>query len=226
MRIFRYRARSRMFRFAGTVGPAWRLVPALLLLSLMVRPASPPLAGDAEGSSFRLGGRSIPLATMRRLDPQRFAAGLEALAGHEEIRDRRWHALLDLLAVLPPRARLPIVQHFFAGFPYRPDPRAAHGGDRWSSIAEFLESGGDCEEFAIAKYRALKDSGIPAAALHIVLARDPATGADHAWLQVTLAGRTLVLDNRLATLARPAQMARFRPVALLDDRRLLLIGAP
>ncbi len=202
-------------------------VVAMLLAAIPAAGASTGGRGkESDGSPPSVAGRSIPLTRMARLDPDRFAAGIDALTGRERIRDRRWHALMALLEVLPPRARLPIVQHFFAGFPYRPDRPGPHGGDRWDSIAGFLETGGDCEEFAIARYRALRDSGIPADALRIVLARDRKTGADHAYLQVTLDGRTVVLDNRRDGLARPKEMTRYRPVALLNEKRLVLVADP
>lgn len=198
----------------------------MLLIAVLWWPSLPAGAGDDDLIKGQAPVRTIPLAAMVRLDPARFGAGIRALNGSERIRDRRWRALVDLLVVLPPGARLSIVQHFFAGFPYRPDRPPPKGGDRWSSLAEFLESGGDCEEFAIAKYRALKDSGIPTSAMHIVLARDPDRGTDHAWLQVTLAGRTLILDNRRDGLATQREMSRYRPIALLDERRLTLVAIP
>ncbi|RMF15959.1 MAG: hypothetical protein D6757_03650 [Alphaproteobacteria bacterium] len=222
----RHRKRTCSSRFVGRIGPAWPVVAAMMLIAVSWWPSLPAAAGDDDLIQGRAPVRTIPLAAMARLDPARFGAGIRALNGSERIQDRRWRALVDLLDILPPGARLSIVQHFFAGFPYRPDRPAAKGGDRWSSLAEFLEWGGDCEEFAIAKYRALKDSGIPSSAMQIVLARDPDSGTDHAWLQVTLAGRTLILDNRRDGLATLRELSRYRPIALLDERRLIIVAIP
>ena len=53
----------------------------------------------------------------------------------------------------------------------------------------------DCEDYAIAKYVALREAGVEAADLRFLLVRDRLAG-DHAVLGVRYEGRWLILDNR------------------------------
>ena len=44
--------------------------------------------------------------------------------------------------------------------------------DYWETPAEFFQKSGDCEDFAIAKYFALRDLGFPASQMRIVVLKD------------------------------------------------------
>jgi hypothetical protein len=59
-----------------------------------------------------------------------------------------------------------------------------------------LTRGGDCEDYAIAKFVALRRAGIAADDLRIVIMRDTNHGEDHAVAAARLDGRWLTLDNR------------------------------
>jgi len=89
--------------------------------------------------------------------------------------------------------------------------------DRWSSPLETLRTGaGDCEDYAILKYLALREAGIAADDLQLVIVRDVIARADHAMLAVRLERRWLVLDNRnlvLADLQSVLHLKRYRVVA-------------
>ncbi len=117
------------------------------------------------------------------------------------------------------------VNTFFNRLPFLTD--LTHWGveDYWASPAEMLGSnGGDCEDFSVAKYFALKELGVPIERLrityvkavrlnqaHMVLAYYPAPGAV-----------PLVLDN-LEDAVRPAsERADLIPVYSFNDEDLLL----
>jgi predicted transglutaminase-like cysteine proteinase len=53
--------------------------------------------------------------------------------------------------------------------------------DRWSAPLATLASGrGDCEDYAIAKYVALREAGVAEDSVRLVIVRDLANGEDHA----------------------------------------------
>ncbi|MEB2525609.1 transglutaminase-like cysteine peptidase, partial [Burkholderia multivorans] len=53
--------------------------------------------------------------------------------------------------------------------------------DRWTApLATFATGKGDCEDYAIAKYIALIEAGVPREELRLVLGRDRAIRQDHA----------------------------------------------
>lgn len=87
--------------------------------------------------------------------------------------------------------------------PYRSDERAWAATDYWATPAEFLSRGGDCEDFAIAKYFLLRELGLPAEAMRIAVVQDTAQGLMHAVLVVQTPQGAFVLDN-LATGIVPA----------------------
>lgn len=75
------------------------------------------------------------------------------------------------------------------------------GGDTWATPVELMRRGGDCEDFAIAKYFLLIELGVAMSDLRLVAQRGP----DHMVLLVHARGdQWLVLDN----LARDPQPYR------------------
>ncbi len=79
---------------------------------------------------------------------------------------------------------------------YREDPSNWGVRDHWAAPRELLARGGDCEDFAIAKYLALRGLGFPARDLRLLILYDTRQQGAHAVLAVSLDGSELVLDNR------------------------------
>ncbi len=105
---------------------------------------------------------------------------------------------------------------------------AQHGvPDRWSAPLESLTSGrGDCEDYAIAKYVALREAGVPATELRIVLLRDTASREDHAVLAARDGERWFVLDNRGARFAQDQDLPHYMPLFGLNQDGVTLFAAP
>lgn len=96
--------------------------------------------------------------------------------------------------------------------------------DYWATPGEMMERGGDCEDFAAAKYFALRRLGFAAANLRIAVVWDSVDLEQHAVLLARVADRTLVLDNKRADLTPLAAVAdRYQLLYALDDGR---IGLP
>ena len=95
--------------------------------------------------------------------------------------------------------------------PYREDERRFGKKDYWASPLEFLDAGGDCEDFAILKYVSLTELGVPEKNLHIVVVEDVPRRTAHALLTVQMAGKTYVLDSLEDNLLNRKQVARFNP---------------
>ncbi|WP_234680670.1 transglutaminase-like cysteine peptidase [Bradyrhizobium monzae] len=105
---------------------------------------------------------------------------------------------------------------------------AQHGeADRWSSPLEtFATSKGDCEDYAIAKYVALREAGFPREDLRLVLVRDRAVRQDHAVLAARLDGQWLVLDNRRSELIEDSRATNLAPLFAIDHAGVHLFAAP
>ena len=105
---------------------------------------------------------------------------------------------------------------------------AQHGeADRWSApLATFATAKGDCEDYAIAKYVALRQAGFSPDELRLVLVRDRAVREDHAVLAARLEGRWQILDNRHSELIEDSDAASFTPLFAINHRGVQLFAAP
>jgi predicted transglutaminase-like cysteine proteinase len=97
---------------------------------------------------------------------------------------------------------------------------AQHGIiDRWSApLATFTSGAGDCEDYAVAKYVALREAGMADEDLRLVIVRHQPTFEDHAVLAARLDGRWLVLDNRTLLLVEDNDVKNFEPMFVLDHK--------
>lgn len=103
--------------------------------------------------------------------------------------------------------RLKRVNAFWNRQPWRSDDEAYGTADHWASPREFLQMSGDCEDYCIAKYYTLRELGVPAADMRIVVVRDTIRRLVHAVLAVQAGSEIYVLDN-LADSVRPARRVR------------------
>jgi predicted transglutaminase-like cysteine proteinase len=90
--------------------------------------------------------------------------------------------------------------------------------DVWSSpLVTFTNGAGDCEDYAIAKFVALRQAGISPDDLRIVIMRDSIGGEDHAITTVRLDGQWLTLDNRRMAMIEDAHVRNNRPLFVIDQ---------
>ena len=103
-----------------------------------------------------------------------------------------------------------------------------HGvADVWSApLASFASGRGDCEDYAIAKYVALRESGVAAGDMRIVLVRDMAVREDHAVLAVRQESRWMVLDNRRMALSEDNELRNLMPLFAIGPEGVKLFAAP
>ncbi|MFB6465130.1 transglutaminase-like cysteine peptidase [Bradyrhizobium tunisiense] len=99
--------------------------------------------------------------------------------------------------------------------------------DRWSTpLATFASAKGDCEDYAIAKYVALREAGFPEADMRVLLVRDRAVRQDHAVLAARLDGRWLILDNRWSSLREDNGELNFTPLFAINHDGVQLFAKP
>jgi predicted transglutaminase-like cysteine proteinase len=90
--------------------------------------------------------------------------------------------------------------------------------DIWSSpLVTFANGAGDCEDYAIAKFVALRQAGISPDDLRIVIMRDTIQGEDHAVAAARLDGHWLMLDNRRMAMVEDAYVRNYRPTFVIDQ---------
>lgn len=146
----------------------------------------------------------------------RLMASVSRLYGAGAItRLKDWAALLDALEQGDERRKLEGVNGFFNTVEFKDDP--AHWGkpDYWATPVEFLASnGGDCEDFAIAKYFTLRALGLSADAMRLAYVKSLSLNQAHVVL-VYYTGPTrkpLVLDNLVQDILPASQRTDLVPV--------------
>jgi predicted transglutaminase-like cysteine proteinase len=140
----------------------------------------------------------------------------------------RFIAVIDEVRKYEGRARLEAVDRVVnAAIRYTTDMQQHGVPDLWSSpLATFATLRGDCEDYAIAKYVALREAGIAADDLRIVLAHDNALGEDHAILAARQDGRWLILDNRRTGVLADSEVKHLAPLFFIDAQGVKLLAVP
>ena len=133
--------------------------------------------------------------TLQRAEAQ--AAALQAclaMADDCSPRLRGVATLIERARDLPADRQLHLINRYINRKRYRGDRRLSVDSrvadaavvvpSRWATLTEFLERGGDCEDYATSKYQLLRLLGMPAAALRVVVVYDRAAREHHAVLAV------------------------------------------
>lgn len=147
--------------------------------------------------------------------------------------EARFVSIVKDAAATRGRVRLSLVnQRVNAAIRYTTDWAQWHVPDRWSAPLDRHKNGsfdtgrGDCEDYAIAKYVALRAAGLAPDRLQIILVRDNWVHMDHAVLAVRNKGHWLVLDNRWPRLIEDTDLKRFEPLFAINDEGVELFAAP
>ncbi len=106
-----------------------------------------------------------------------------------------WQKIIRKSQGLEAMVQLKEVNKYFNRWPYRLDIDVYGVTDYWATPGEFLKLSGDCEDFSITKYYALRKLGFSVDNLRIVLLKDTIRNIAHAVLAVKLNGESYILDN-------------------------------
>jgi predicted transglutaminase-like cysteine proteinase len=131
-------------------------------------------------------------------------------------------AIVDAAKLREGRARLGEINRAI-NLAVRPVSDLAQYGqlDVWASPLVTLIRGGDCEDYAIAKFVALRLAGIAPDDLRILILRDTVRGEDHAVAAARLDGRWLTLDNRRMAMVEDSDIRNYQPTYVLDQHSVM-----
>jgi predicted transglutaminase-like cysteine proteinase len=147
----------------------------------------------------------------------RMAAEQASLARFKQ-RFGSWVAFLDTLKGQDPMAQLRAVNTFMNRSPYIQDIKNWGVRDYWESPGQFLAKFGDCEDYGIAKYMALKYLGFKVSQLRVVVLKDVNLNIGHAILAVYYDDRILILDNQIKAVADSRRITHYRPVYSINEQ--------
>lgn len=115
---------------------------------------------------------------------------------------KQWRNLASGMKKYSAVQQLQYINGFFNRWTSGADDKLYGQEEYWATPEEFLDKGGDCEDFAIVKYFALKYFGWNEDNLWVVLVRNEKEQYNHAVLAVHDGKKTFILDN----LSRPAYL--------------------
>jgi predicted transglutaminase-like cysteine proteinase len=141
-------------------------------------------------------------------------------------RFQKWREMVAGLKALKGMALLSAVNARVNGLVgHSTDARVFGARDHWASPLEFLEVGGDCEDFTLLKYASLLELGIDENDLRIVVVKDTRRKRGHAVLAVNTASGEWILDSLDDRIRPDSTFQHYKPVYSLNrHQRWLHVG--
>jgi predicted transglutaminase-like cysteine proteinase len=139
---------------------------------------------------------------------------------------RRFLQIVELGRQRKGRARLAEINRA-VNFSIRPVSDSAQYGvpDFWSAPLATLGAGaGDCEDYAVLKYVALREAGIAPDDLRLLSVYYPRRRTNHVVVAVHLGEEWLILDNSTLIMVNSGDASHYRPLFVLDHRSVDVVG--
>jgi len=165
----------------------------------------PALLGTSEKKDRNLKAFTKWTGMFNRFDRQ-----LKSQANLEIVQD--WQQDINKLQGRSMKAMVSGVNDLVNQKKYIIDKRNWGKSDYWATPVEFLKRGGDCEDFAIAKFVALRSLGFPEERLRLAIVQDTKKGIPHAVLVAYTDQGAYILDNQIKSLVNAERKGRYRPI--------------
>jgi predicted transglutaminase-like cysteine proteinase len=129
-----------------------------------------------------------------------------------------YSALLERLRKLTRAEQLVAVNDAMNRARYITDQENWGISDYWAALSEFLRREGDCEDYAIAKYMALKALGWDTGLMRVIVVQDENLGVPHAILEVRDGAKRWILDNQISVVIPDTAIAHYRPIFSINEQ--------
>ncbi len=150
---------------------------------------------EVASRSFRvLPQWSRVLGQMRLDGPRLERCGLD-LKDCDKSATAAWNQVIAEAKFLDRAQQVNSVNSFFNRWPYKLDQDLYGVSEYWASPLEFLQRSGDCEDYSIAKFFALRQLGIGNDQLRVVILFDRIRNIGHAVLAVYEGPEIFILDS-------------------------------
>lgn len=134
--------------------------------------------------------------------------------------NKQWEKLLTRLKGKPLPEKIEAVNRFFNAVAYVSDKENFGIDDYWQTPFEMMSNGGDCEDYAIAKYISLKRLGVPESAMRILVVKDRnLDGTVHAMLEVKMDKKAYILDNQAKSVLPVAKVFNYEPIFAINESK-------
>lgn len=123
-----------------------------------------------------------------------------------------WLLFLDGLKTKSKSEQIEAVNHYMNQIKFVTDINNYGSNDYWATPMEFFAKGGDCEDYAMAKYISLRALGFSKDELRLVVVQDNVMHAPHAMIVAYNDGKAKILDNQNPAVLDSADITRYVPV--------------
>jgi predicted transglutaminase-like cysteine proteinase len=132
---------------------------------------------------------------------------------NEKAGSKLWIELIDSLQGLDQITQIQKVNSYFNALTYQSDSKNYEMEDYWATPYQFLSRAkGDCEDFAAAKYFALRELGFTSDQLRLVVGFDRARGGAHTVTLAVVDGQAMMLDIGDDAVIEVASVTEFDPL--------------
>ncbi len=128
-----------------------------------------------------------------------------------------WKPFLASLEGKDKRVQIEEVSRYVNQASYRSDRSNYGRRDYWATPVELFARGGDCEDYAIAKFVALRALGFSNSDMRLVVVQDLNRGLPHAVVVVQVDDQALVLDNQLSRVVPAQRLRHYRPLYSVNE---------
>lgn len=132
-------------------------------------------------------------------------------------RVQSWKASIKRLQGMSEADKVAGVNDYVNKVNYIEDRQNYNKSDYWATPIEFFARGGDCEDFAIAKYASLRALGFRADQMRIAIVQDKIKNIPHAILIVYTDEGTFVLDNQDKRTRTASDVNRYKPIFSINS---------
>jgi predicted transglutaminase-like cysteine proteinase len=147
---------------------------------------------------------------------QRFEEELKS-CDSGQCKKKQWQAVIDGLRGKDLMTQLREINTEMNDKRYITDPVNWNLPDYWATPFQFLRKNGDCEDYAISKYMALRDLGVAVEDMRIVVLNDLNLRIAHAVLAVYVNGKPYILDNQISKVVPATSIRHYQPVYSINE---------
>jgi predicted transglutaminase-like cysteine proteinase len=147
---------------------------------------------------------------------RRFGDELKS-CGTGQCKKKQWQAVIEGLRSKDLMTQLRELNTEMNDKRYITDPVNWNLPDYWATPFQFLRKNGDCEDYAISKYMALRDLGVAAEDMRIVVLNDLNLRIAHAVLAVYVNGKPYILDNQISKVVPATSIRHYQPVYSINE---------
>lgn len=165
----------------------------------------PRLFGSTEKQSTSLSAFTKWTTMFARFDQQ-----LNTNSGQQSM--EQFKAQLASLQGLPMNKMVSGVNDVVNRIRYVNDSQIYGKNDYWATPMEFIANGGDCEDYAITKYVALRALGMPEERMRVAIVQDMQKNVPHAILIVYTDNGAMILDNQMKTVVNAERINHYKPI--------------